>query len=219
MNFREIQDRVMEDLEEDIVSVSISVPIPLGVRHTRSSIKDSINDGMEDLADYTEFNEETLGIDLQANTTYYNAFSLYDKFLGFIRVFNDQTKRWIVPTGIAELDDAYPRWEISNGEPERIITRAAWIFGLWPRKTVTSGTITAHIVATTSPMVADGEVPGFPEEYHRALVEYAMYDQYCQDREIGKAMRRWQEYIIIRESLNRWVHSGRGRLDMDYVSG
>lgn len=210
MNFKEIQDRVMVDLEEN--------PAGAGIRFTRASIIDSINDGLQDLADHCNFNEEDLVINLQANTTYYNALTLNERFLGFIRLYNNQTSRWLVPTGINELDSAYPRWEISSGEPERIITRAVWHFGVWPRKTVTSGTITAKINTEPVALAADVDTPGFPQEYHQALVEYAEYDQYCQDKELKKAMRRWAEYAQIREALLEWVQKGRGRMDMDRVS-
>jgi len=205
VTFLELQTEVFRRLEEDSSSPDF---------HTLQKIKDSINEGYEEISEATEWYETNLNISL-TTSTYYDLSSLTTRpFLSLSRVFNNQINQWLVTTDYRELDNQFPMWEANTGEPTKILMRGAWWLGLYPKAPAASGTIKLYHTGMPAALSADGDTPGFPQEFHPALLDYATYDRLCHDRQFDKAMQYWQAYQQGEQKLAEYVRS---RIRMDRV--
>lgn len=206
--FSEIQTEVFRRCDESSSSPAF---------WTLTDVKNAINEGAEDLADHTEWREVQTTINL-ANSIYYDlsvgGSIITDVLLTLTGAYNTQTSRYMDVATVQQLDRWYRRWEsVTGAEPERFWTRGISWMGLFPNKGAASGTVKLYYTALPAALSADADTPGFPQEFHFALVDYAVYDLLCQDREYEKAGRFWQSYLAHAENLRRYVQ-GRASVPM-----
>lgn len=210
MTFLEMQDEVFLRLAENSSSPTF---------WSRDEVKAALNDGYEEISDATEWYERNQVINLLSNRTYYDLRSVLsaDTFLTPKRCLNSQTDRWLTPTSIRDMDtQLYRRWEvITVTEPERMFQRGLWWLGVFPQKGADSGTLRFYFTAIPPPLSADGDEPGFPEEFHYGLIEYAIGDLLGQEAESGKAIGKWGEYLGFEAGLGSYVD---GRISLDRVT-
>ena len=201
MTFLEMQTEVFRRLEESSASPAF---------WTVAQVKAALNEGLDELGDATEFVETSGAVSLTANTTYYDLSSTAvlagEPPLTVRRVFNDQTSRWLKPYDQRSLDSTNREWESNTGEPAYFWIKGLSWLGVYPKPAATSGTLTVHYSVLPSEMVANGATPDGPREFHLALVEYAVYDLLCQDREYKKAMKYWGRFSEKQEALRRFVN-------------
>lgn len=200
MQFVDMQTEVARRLEE-----STSSPAFWSV----ADIKASINRGYRELADVTEFYETSASLSLTANTTYFDLSSLLTegtRLLTVKRIFNDQTSRWLDARDVADFDANYQQWENITGEPSQFIIRGLWWLRFDRYKTSTSGTVSVYYTAVPADLSADADTPSMPQEFHLALVEFAVADLLFQDAETKKGMKFWARYKVLEEALKRWAN-------------
>lgn len=141
-------------------------------------------------------------------------------FLAPITARMGSTNRWSRPVQVRSLDAQYRRWEVVYGAMQWMFMRGLWWLGIWPRSATDgplyAGSSNSYIdlyhTAIPLPLVFDDDTPPFPEEFHYALVDYALYDLFMQDREPKKAMKRWEQYVMLRDKLEKYV-DGRTAVD------
>lgn len=194
MNFGELKTEVFRRLEENSVSPVYFSPDDVG---------DAINEGFEELSDATEWYETNNPVNLAVDTIYYSLSSL--NILTPKQAYNNQNNRWMVWTTVDRLDGRYRRWEAAGGEPDWIFTRGVWHLGTFPVPQAAGGTLTLYHTAMPTLLSADGDTPGFPQEFHYALVDYALYDLLCQEAEVAKALKFWERYQAKETALKRFV--------------
>lgn len=68
----------------------------------------------------------------------------------------------------------------------------------------------AFYAALPPPLNDANNTPGFPADFHEALVYYAMYELMCQEREYKKALVFWQQYLVLQERLRLYVQARSG---------
>lgn len=109
----------------------------------------------------------------------------------------------------------YRRWEINLGMPQKIFMRGLFYLGIFPLQNGDTGLMRFYYTAMPPALVNDSDEPGFPSEFQRGLVQYALFDLYAQDRETQKAMIHWQQYIEIEQQFVDYVQHriGIDRLD------
>lgn len=208
MTFLELQTEVLRRMGEPIP------PSAAQVYDLLADVKAAINEGYECLSEITEWLETTSTLTL-STAIYYDltdtaTFTLSSGVspLSISNVWSNQNNRWMRPTNWREMDEQmYPMWEASTGEPDYWFPRGAWWLGVFPHKPTASGTLSVHASAMPSPLSADGDVPGFPREFHQGLVSYALYDLFEQDREWKKADRYFAEYLQAETALKYWVET------------
>lgn len=172
-----------------------------------AEIKRAINRGYRETADVAEWNETSTALSLTANTTYFDLSTLIsNKVLTVKRAYNNQTSQWLVPRDVRDFDENYQQWENITGEPSQFIVRGLWWLRFDRYKTSTSGTVTIHYTLVPTDLSADADTPAFPQEFHLALVDFAVADLLFQDAETKKGMRYWLRYKAGEEALKRYAN-------------
>jgi hypothetical protein len=188
MNFSELKSEVFRRLNENESSPTF---------WSEADVELSINEGYEEISDSSEWYEEYNVISLLSHLQYYDLRTLLpDTFLAPKRFFNQTTSEWLSPVVLRELDFHTTRqWETVDGEPQRTLMRGLWWLGFWPKQPTDTGKIKFYYSAIPVRMTEDTDEPGFPVEYHKYLVEFALYDLLTQDGETKKALVHWQTYL------------------------
>ena len=176
------------------------------VYFTEAQIEQAINDGYMELSDATEWYERHTTMNLLNNRPYYDArTTLGESFLAFGAAFNTQTNQWLEPTAVSGLDASNRNWELTPGEPNRLVTRGLWWLGYWPRINADSGTVKQYWTSLPDAMEDDEDEPGFPEPFHIGCVDFAVCDLQAQDGQTKKAMLAWAAYLVKEAELAAWV--------------
>jgi hypothetical protein len=195
VNFADLKTEVFRRLNESATSP---------VFWEEGDVGDALNEGMEELADATEFYEGTFPISLVMNCTYYNLLLLFaphapdfeNEPLRVTAVFNSQTNTWLTPASVRDLEADSLRWEVVTGPPEKFFMRGLWLLGLFPKPPANIGTVVAHGVAVPPNMTLATDIPPFPIDFHPALIEYALFDLLSQDGETKEALEHWDAYVV-----------------------
>ena len=206
MNFSEMQTEVRRRLNETSATY-----------WTDADIKRALNDGYEEMAESSEFYERHTTMDLLSGRTYYDLrYICEDTFISPRRIQNNQTERWLTQCTVGDLEKNYVRWEDNQGEPERFFIRGTWWLGLWPQPDADWGSVRLYYSATPPAMVLDDDEPEFAIEYHRGLIEYAVYDLLAQQAETKKALLCWGMYQGYESAL---IGEVQGRMAPDRKEG
>lgn len=219
MNLEEMDAAVAQRYAE-----SVSTP----VFFTAVDRKRAIAEGLMVLGDLTEYKELEVPIRLIARQTYYDLRGYGESpILSVFSVFADGPVRWLRSTSVRELDGEvhahslqyYPRWEDIEAEPKAFFMRSLYWMGLYPRVS-TDGEI-AKLLASCLPLplVNDEDEPdGLLDEFQEALIEYALYVLFTQDRESTLALEHYSAFESIEQAVRDWVQE-RQRLDWTVTAG
>jgi hypothetical protein len=178
-----------------------------------TDIKASINNGYDELADVTEFNE--LNKVITTSGDLYD--DLYDPaiigpgFLTLRHVFNSLNNLWLEPWDYRKLDQSFSRWETLFSLSWKFILRGLSYFSGYPRQ-VAGSQYTVYYTAMPTALVNNTDVPAFPVEFHLGLVNYATFELLAQKQEVTKAMSQWATYLEYQDRLMKYV---RGRQGLD----
>ena len=199
---------------------------------TNDDVNTAINSGYEEIADLTEWHETSRTVTITPPTRYTSLFSAVaatgviqtSQILSIVKVYDSTRRVWLEPISPALLDAANPTWELARGAPYYYMVRGAFWFGVWPFPNTTSSyTVYTREVpygatVDTVPLSADGDTPGFPADWHGALVDYAVYDLLCQEGEYDKAMSYYKSFMDASVRLKNWT-GNRGAYPMIRVLG
>ena len=174
----------------------------------------SINEGYGEISDATEWLEKSATVTLNGTANYDPRTVLEQCFLRIGYAFNSVTNRWLTPTSARRLDDCDRRWTSRTGTPGFILMRSIFHLRYFP--TVATGSIKQYYTALPSSLCTDGASPGFVEQFHYGLVEYALYDLWAQDGEVDLAMAAWKEYLGYEAGLAAFM---KNRLSSPTVHG
>lgn len=186
----------MEAAVRDILNETASNP----AYFTSADIRESLNDGLEELSDATEWYERTTPVQLLTKRTYYDLRGYEAPILTVNRIFLPSPVNWLVWTTTRELDGMiydifyYPQWEGTAGTIRWCFLRSLFWLGVHPQPSTDTDVARVSHTSIPPPLLQDGDSPDFPEEFHLALVEYAAYDLLVQDSETVLALRHWAEY-------------------------
>jgi hypothetical protein len=208
MNLGDMVQVVEERLEEELGSP---------VRYLESEILDAINDGIEELSDSTEFYERSTVIHLRPLATYYDLRSAAStQILRITSIWSDTRNTWLIPSDVRQLDQESTRqWERATGDSQRWFVRGGWWLGLFPKTNSLDRIIRINAKCLHPRMALRTERPQqLPEEYHPALISYALGDLLSKDGETTKAIQHWTEYGEHEKALALRL---RGRVSRDRV--
>lgn len=169
-------------------------------------IAESLQEGLDEIADICEYYEREMTLSLLRGRTYYDLTSLTpETFLSPRRGWNTTTQRWVRATDYREQDDqTYSQWESVSGQPEAYLMRGNWWLGVWPRNSSDVGGLRFYHTAIPESL-ADDDEPAFPREFHPAAAEFALFDLLGQQRETEKALLLWTSFLSYCTRLKQHV--------------
>lgn len=206
MTFEELQVEVFRRLDE-----SSSDP----AFWTEDDVKAALNEAYHEISDTSEWYERNANLPLLSHRTYYDLRTAVgsDTVLSIRHGQNSNTRRWLTPADLRELDyHTFNQWEEITGEPQSFFIRGLFWLGTFPKQASDDGHIRLYFTSLPAEMTYDYDEPGFPEEFHYGLVEYALGDLLSQEAETKKALTHYREYVVYETGLTGWV-SGRQSLD------
>lgn len=195
MNFGQLQSSVAIEIHDETATF-----------YSAQDIQKSLNEGYMEMSEVSEWNEVTTTVNTASNQIYYDAALLTGtQFLTARACQNPTTKKWLTPVDVLYMDSqVHPRWENIQAEPEYMLMRGPLTIAFAPKRNI-DGTLTLFHTALPAQMTTDSDEPGFPQEFHRGLIEYALYDLLSQDQESTKAMRHWLLYQQLEADLTSYV--------------
>jgi len=174
----------------------------LAVFWTEADINASIDDGYEEMSDAAEWYVRHQIVDILEQQRYYDMRTqLRRGFLAIGPAYNPNTSRWLIQVSPRDLGNGDNRWERRVSEPEYMVIRGLWFVGYWPFKATAVGKIKQYYAALPPAMVQDTDEPGFADQFHYGLVEYALWDLFAQDGESDLAYAAWKLYIEFESRL------------------
>ena len=207
MTLAEMRTEVFRRLDESSVSPNF---------WTQADVDEALNDGYEELSDASEWYERMVSLALLDHRPYYDLRTvLYgDTLLSPGRCYNVQTSRWMEPTHVRNLDyHIYRRWEsIATGAPEKFYQRGLWWLGTFPQSGADSGFLRFYYTAMPTALSNASDTPGFPQEFHLAIVDYAVGDLLGQEGETKQSLLAWARYMQGEQALVAFVN-GRQKED------
>lgn len=185
---------------------------------TNDDINDSLNEGYEDMSDVTEWYERTFNLRCQSGRNYYNIRDMVqEELIRVLRCYSKTGNWWLHPDSLRNLDGVLSQWETNRGEPRSYLMRGHWWMGLWPKPSADFDSVERVYYSAMPPaLTLDTDAPGFPDEFHRGLVDYALYDIYMQDRDPDVALNYYARYLVFRNALDAYVD---GRQSLDHMPG
>jgi hypothetical protein len=184
-----------------------------------ADVRKALKEAYEDITDLTEWYETTGRISLVAHQLYYDLNLLLTDVppLHVTGAQNIQTKRWLRPVALRTLEGRYTHWQRVDGQPQFFFIRGLWMFGVWPRCPENAGFIDVYYTSMP-PELTDSDEPGFPENFHRALSEYALYELFSQDAETKESLRHYGEYQKLAQALKLHVQERGFNRDKGYIN-
>lgn len=169
---------------------------------TEQDLDNSIDEGVAEISDATEWFESYNDIELPRGVPAFDVrqFTTYE-FLAVGPAYNSQTNRWLTPEVPRTFDAGDRAWESRIAEPGSILVRGLWWLTYWP---FVVRSIRQYYTGLPG-VLGDSEEPGFPEQFHYGIVEYALWDLWAQDSEVDLAWAAWKLYLGYEQGLKKYV--------------
>lgn len=187
--------------------------------YSSDDVDKAINDGYQEVSDFTEWYERRATFTSIARRTYYDLRSITPDMVLTVRgIYNPSINQWLNPASVRDLDlSVYTRWEQNVGGATRsqsYFLRGLWWLGIWP-KTSTAGQVYQLVYRAMPqgrtdprlPLASATDVVDFPEEFAESVIEYALYDLFIRDREVKKALYHYAEYQKLAVEFRTYVTS------------
>lgn len=164
------------------------------VRWSNDDIKKYINEGLESLAEASDFYERYVTIPLESGRRYYDLRGFTpETVVGVKSVWSSVRNDWLQAVDEGDLQF---KWEESTGDPQVYFTRGIYWLGLWPcPSTDTTGYVRVYFAGIPYRYTIDQAVlSDLPDDHIPALEEYALHEMAMQDGDVDLAMRYWASY-------------------------
>jgi len=195
----------MIPLSEIISRVRTRYEVSDSIRWSDSDIKGFINEGLECLAEATDFYERYVTIPIAPDRTWFDLRGFTPETVVSIKsIWSSIRNDWLQPVaeGDLQLD-----WEDSTGDPHLFFTRGVYWLGIWPKATSTStGGLRVYFAGIPNRYEMDQSVlHDLPNDHIPALEDYALHEMAFQDGEPQLAMRYYQSYLEREKKLSMFV--------------
>lgn len=195
----------MIPLSQIISRVRTRYEVSDSVRWSDADIKGFINEGLECLAEATDFYERYCVIPVQPERIWYDLRGFTPETVVSIKsVWSSRRNDWLSPVDEGDLQF---QWEDSTGDPTLFFTRGAYWLGVWPRAgTSATGELRVYFSGIPNRYLVDQSVlHDLPDDHTVALEDYALHEMAFQDGEPQLALRYWQSYLDREKRLSMWV--------------
>ena len=191
MTKAELEARILTNLDEN------------GVFYTPDDLGFSTQDGYDEICALTGLIVKSTTITATATGTYYDLRTLVPDFLCVVAIWNNTTKRYLLPVGLRFLESCREDWEMCSSAIEYfwiVNFRYVAFFGQ------NACTLTLYYIAS-APTLASNSTIEIPAEYLKVPIDYSTADLLETQQEFKKAMIYFKEYIEGLERLRSWLKS------------
>lgn len=183
-----------------------------------TEIVESLNDAILELSDFAEYHRDVVAVEV-GERTYVDLKTAIPNLLYPISIYDPTLKKWVATVHIVDLDVKFVRWENVIGRVMELFVRNLfWLGGIF--KDLQRPTWKMWCALVDGKLTEGYMSPKCPDEWHTALVNYAVYDLLAQDREVDKALGYWKRYmddavklkdfVERRNEYDHWQHVGGG---------
>lgn len=163
------------------------------VFYEADDLNDSIQDGYAEVAGITGCIFKATTVNIEANLSYYDFGALISDYLAVTAMFNPQTKRWMTPVSVRQLEDIREDWELATGNSFLFWPVNFRFVAIYPRLTVSSGQLYVYYRAQAD-VLTGSSTPQIPEEHQAVLESYVTGDLLEQAEEFTKAQIEFDNY-------------------------
>ena len=195
----------MIPLSEVISRVRTRYEVSDTIRWSDDDIKGFINEGLECLAEATDFYERYVSIPMQPDRQWYDLRGFTPEVVVSIKsVWSSIRNDWLEPVDEGDLQF---KWEDSTGDPHLFFTRGVYWLGIWPKgKSTVSGELRVYFAGIPNRFEIDQAVlHDLPDDHIVALEDYALHEMAFQDGESQLALRYWKSYLDRENRFSKFV--------------
>ena len=159
-------------------------------------ITDSIQDGYDEVAVYSECIEKWVALPQIINTTYYDFSELIPDYYRVIDIYGFEFKNVLDPVNDRDLLSYRIDWELYSGGSREFMVLGPKYIGINGRKSVvgSNNTFRIYYKAQANILVSDSETPRINNDYQILLEWYGTADLLEQNQEYTKANGYWVQY-------------------------
>lgn len=177
-------------------------------RLSEERLEKVLNEGIEEVAERTEFYETYIVVPILGGRTYYDLRGILpDEAIRVTNIWVPKTHWWLKGAHMREFP--FWQWEKAAGSPRRWWMRGLLHMGVFPRLDTTpedssSDASHMHVYFTAVPKAltsASQRIYQLPPDLYDAIEEFAMYDLYVQDGETPKGLQHWAHFKEMIELL------------------
>ena len=175
------------------------------VRWSDAEINGFINEGLENLAESTDFYERFVTIPIEADRIWYDLRGFTPETVVSIKsVWSSVRNDWLQPVDEGDLQF---KWEDSTGDPQLFFTRGVYWFGIWPKAgSSTTGELRVYFAGIPNRYTVDQSVlHDLPDDHVPALEDYALHEMALQEGDVDLALRYWNSYMERENKLSMFV--------------
>lgn len=176
------------------------------VRFTDDAIRDSVQDGYDEIALLTGCIEKIDTLNFSNNLSYYNFRTLISDYYRPLAIWNNNINRWLNPIAYRELREYSGRWETLNGQSTEFATLGWEYVILFKKMATASGDMLVFYKASANTLI-DSDTPILPPANYDILVDYGTSDLLDSDLEYKKAQKYYKYYLEGIKKIRQTVNS------------
>ena len=164
--------------------------------YSKSDINESIQDGYDEVAVYSECIERWTVLPQVVDTTYYDFSTIIPDYYRIISIWGMEYKMFMEPVVDRDLVSYQQDWELASyGSREFMILGPNYVGISGRRSSIGSeNQYRIYYKAQANKMTLDTDIPRININYHNLLELYGTADMLDQNQEYGKAAGYWNQY-------------------------
>jgi hypothetical protein len=179
-------------------------------RHSFAEALAAFNEGQRLFVLLTLCLENTGGLTLQATQSWYRVLSSHPDFLLPLRVRVAGTGGGKVDFArLEEMDALNPEWESEPGLPERYTVLGFDLLAVHPRPAGPGASLDLTFARCPVKLTGSESTPEIPEEYHAALIDYAIPTLKAKDggAEFTAALKHLDRFLTAAQKMGDFVRA------------
>ena len=183
MTTTEIIQRVKLDLDD------------AGITWTDQDIYDSLQDGYDEIAFYTECIEKMVQVAFPAGKTYWNIRTDVPDYFRVFGIYDPNTRDWLTPVGLKTVRSMCIKWETVLGIPRYFIPFGFDTVAFYPHyETAPTESMQLYYIAQAPDFTSSANLI-IPSNCRRVAVDYVNGDLLAQTDELTKSMMYNERYM------------------------
>lgn len=186
-----LETHVLEMIGENTTSPDVFLDTDAGM----ASIRDSINDGIEELAFMKGAYKETYILPLRKQQSFYRMEFSRGQFGWITECWDVSRQIRLTQTDLIKESRDDPRWMVHQGFPERYLQVGLDIIGVSPRPSDNSTVLQLDCVTIPDPYTSDTDRIKVRDSFEWAVVHYAVGEYYAGRGDKREAMNHHSKFL------------------------